>query len=439
MKPYRIERAENGKEYFIIIDRNGREHSGLIRTGEFWRPPIFKEIYGQEQVVGEGPEEEIIEIRWPKVPGIRPHIRGKGNGRYWTGRWVYERQVSGKTITTYWNTYIEAAEAKKGTEEAEVEYGEELALRAKRGLTVANAVSTYLEDCREVDKMVEGTLVYKRRILGEFVQAFPRKKLAKVTISEIKDFLDSKVEDGKPSRYNRFRRELSALYSYAMIKWDDKILRNPLRKIKPQRVGKSRDSYVPTNTELQQVIEYAYSIRARNSQPYNLLVAYQDTWARKREVLNWTWKRHIDWKRFDGVGGVLLVSRKSQKFNRVWLPMSADLRKALKNQQRKNYGTKWVFEVRANAMKGRKNRYGENAFGGRITDANAMIRDLCKAARLPKSQWFNFHAIRKNRITDALNRGKPVHKVRDFARHHNISVTNEYAKATTDDLLDMVG
>jgi hypothetical protein len=270
VKPYRVERAESGREYYVVTDRNGREHSGLIHTGEMWRPPIFEEVDG------------------PKVQGIRPHIRGKGNGRYWTGRWVYERQVSGKTITTYCNSYIEAAEAKKATEEAEVEYGEELALRAKRGLTVANAVHAYLEDCREVDKMVEGTLTYKRRILGEFVQAFPRKKLAKVTISEIKDFLDSKVEDGKPSRYNRFRRELSALYSYAMIKWDDKILRNPLRKIKPQKVGKSRDSYVPTNTELQQVIEYAYSIRARNSQPHNLLVAYRDTWGRKREVLNWT-------------------------------------------------------------------------------------------------------------------------------------------------------
>jgi hypothetical protein len=337
MRPYRIERAESGREYYVVTDRNGKEHSGLIHTGEMWRPPIFEEVDGQEQVIGEGPEEEIIEIRWPKVQGIRPHIRGKGNGRYWTGRWVYERQVSGKTITTYCNSYIEAAEAKKATEEAEVEYGEELALRAKRGLTVANAVHAYLEDCREVDKMVEGTLTYKRRILGEFVQAFPRKKLAKVTISELKDFLNGKVEDGKPSRYNRFRRELSALYSYAMIKWDDKVLRNPLKKIKAQKIGKSRDSYVPTNTELQQVIDHAHSIRKRNPQPYNLMVAYRDTWGRKREVLNWTWKNHVDWKRFDGVGGVLLVSKKSQKFNRVWLPMSSELRKALKDQQRKNY------------------------------------------------------------------------------------------------------
>jgi integrase len=311
--------------------------------------------------------------------------------------------------------------------------------REKEGLTVGNAVSTYLKDCREIERMVEGTLTYKRRILTEFVQAFPKRKLAKITISEIKNFLNSKVKKGKPSRYNRFRRELSALYSYALLKWDDEVFRNPLRKIKAQKAGKTRDSYVPTDMELQQVIDYSYGIRDKNPQHYNLLVAFRDTWGRKRELLNWTWKDHIDWNRFDGVGGVLLVSKKSQKFNRVWLPMSRDLRKALRDQQEKNFGTKWVFEARSRALKGTKNRYGENAYGGRITQGNTMIKELCRKAGLPESQWFSFHAIRKNRITDALNRGKPVHKVRDFARHHNISVTNAYAKATTDDLLDMVG
>ena len=439
MKPYRVEKAENGKEYYIVRDRNGREHSGLVHTGEMWRPPIFETVDGQEQVVGEGPEEEIIEIRWPKAKGIRPHIRGKGDTRYWTGRWVYERQVKGKTKIIYCNSYIEAAEAKKGTEEAETEYAADMAYRAKEGLTVANAVHIYLKDCKEIEHMVEGTLTYKRRILTEFIQAFPKRKLAKITISEIKNFLNSKVKKGSPSRYNRFRRELSALYSYALIKWDDEVFRNPMRKIKAQKARESRDSYVPTDMELQQVMDYAYKTRDRNHQHYNLLVAFRDTWGRKRELLTWTWEKHIDWNRFNGIGGVLLVSKKSEKYNRVWLPMSPDLRKALKDQQSRNFGTKWVFEARSRALKGTKNRYNENAYGGRITQGNTMIKELCRKAGLPKSQWFSFHAIRKNRITDALNRGKPVHKVRDFARHHNISVTNTYAKATTDDLLDMVG
>jgi len=438
MRPYRIEKAENGKEYYIVKDRNGIEHLGLVYTGEFWSPPIFEEIDGQEEVVGEGPEEEVVEIRWPKAKGIRPHVRGKGDGRYWTGRWVYERQVGGKNKILYCNSYVEAAEAKLGIEEAEAEYDEVLASRKKEGLTVANAVLTYLRDCKEIERMVEGTLAYKERILREFIQAFPKRKLAKITISEIKNFLNSKVKKGSPSRYNRFRRELSALYSYALIKWDDEVFRNPLRKIKAQKARDSRDSHVPTNAELQQVIDYAHKTREKNHQHYNLLVAFRDSWGRKRELLNWTWKDHIDWNMFDGVGGVLLVSKKSRKYNRVWLPMSPALRKALRDQQERNFGSKWVFEARSRALKGRKNRYGENAFGGRITQGNTMIKELCRKAELPESQWFSFHGIRKNRITDALNRGKPIHKVRDFARHHNISVTNEYAKATTDDLLDMV-
>lgn len=438
-KPYSIEIAENGKEYYVVVDRAGNEHSGLVHTGEFWKPPIFEEIDGQEQVVGEGPEEEIIEIRWPKAKGIRPHIRGRGKGRYWSGRWVYERQVKGKNKTTYCDTYIDAAEAKMLADEAQAIDALYAAERAELGLTVGNCVRDYLLDCVEVERMVEGTMKYKRYILGEFSKAFPRKMLAKVMISEIKGFLDSVVKDSSPSRYNRFRRELNAFFVYALVKWEDQIHRNPVAKIKAQKVAASRDPYTPTNDELQKVIDHAYSIRDENPQAYNLLIAYRDTWGRKMEILSWRWDEHIDWDGFDGVGGVLLISRKSRKFNKIWLPMSPDLRKALEDQKAKNFGKNWVFEVRANAFKEKKNRFGERAFGGRIVNGTNLILDLCEAAGLPESKWFTFHAIRKNRITDALNRGKPIHTVRNFARHHNISVTNEYAKATTDDLLDMVG
>jgi len=428
-KVYWIE-SEGGKEWYMIKDRHGETHDGGRYQSGIARDPETGEEY---------PEHDI---RWPKVKGIRPHTRVHKGRRYWTGRWIYERSVKGKKVVEYCDTYEDALAAQLDTlkSKEELAYEKKEGLTREKGLTVTNAILDYLDDCRA--EMTEGTMIYKEKFLKDFAKAFPKRQLTSIKKGDVRRFLRNISKDRGLSIFHRYHREINALYNWARLEYEDDNVKisNPAKLVPVNgKTKKHRNSYIPEDSELQQVIDHAFKIRDKNSQPYNLLVAYRDTWARKFEVFKWTWKDHVDWDRFDGQGGVRLVSGKSDKYADVWLPMSDDLRQCLRDQQEQNFGDKWVFEVRANALKGKKNRFGENAYGGRVTDGNAMIKDLCKAAGLPKDHWFNFHAIRKNRITHALNvKRKPINKVSQFARHTDISHTTPYLKESTENLLDMV-
>ena len=311
MKPYRIGKTDSGKEFYIIVDREGVEHSGLVRTGEMFEPPIFEDVDGIEQVVGVGPEEEIVEIRWPVVRGIRPHIRGKAGSRYWSGRWVYEVQIGGKSKTRYFDNFEDAVQVKLKVEEKAKDEAADAVYRAAEGLTVSNAVALYLRDCKDVENFTAGTMKYKDRILQGFSAYFPKKMLSSLLVSDVKRFLDSKADKDAPHRWNRYRREVNALFNYAVIKWSEKVGRNPVSKIKAQSVGKSRKPNTVTEAVFEKVLAHAKGLD--NSQPYNLLVAYRDTWGRQKEVMGWTLSKHVDFEAFDGAGGVLMVSKKSKK------------------------------------------------------------------------------------------------------------------------------
>ena len=225
-----------------------------------------------------------------------------------------------------------------------------------------------------------------------------------------------------PSRFNRYRREVNALYRHGLRAWRE-VKSNPVAKIDRRKRKKSRVSYIPTAQELAKVLEYARKKGEKTGrwQQYNLLIAYRDTWGRKNEILKWTWKDHINW---DAKKVRLVNGKPSYEMADVWFPMSPDLEEALSWQRETSVGGKYVFENRAWAFKNKRDRKGRSLYGGRIKDGSQLITGICKEAGVTP---FNFHAIRHNRITEALEEGKAIHNVKRAARHHNIAVTSNYA------------
>jgi site-specific recombinase XerD len=262
--PVRIEKIKAGnrlRENYVITDRNGVEH------------------------------------RFRKVQGVYPHIRRSTKGRYWTGRWVADFVRHGKRNTFYCDDFEDAVNTVFQAHDAAELDELELAERKKEGLTVRNAVAEYLDHCKHKEGYSDGTMLYKKRILGEFVREFAKQKLNKLTSKDILNFLNSKADPKLPSRFNRYRREVNALYNHAIAEWPE-IDRNPVdKKIKKKGRKKSRHSYIPTTEELNRVIEFArkQGQEAGKWQDYNLIVCYRDTWARADEVLKWEWARHINW------------------------------------------------------------------------------------------------------------------------------------------------
>jgi site-specific recombinase XerD len=388
--PVRIEKIKAGnrlRENYVITDRNGVEH------------------------------------RFRKVQGVYPHIRRSTKGRYWTGRWVADFVRHGKRNTFYCDYFEDALNTVFQSHDAAELDELELAERKKEGLTVRNAVAEYLDHCKHKEGYSDGTMLYKKRILGEFVREFAKQKLNKLTSKDILNFLNSKADPKLPSRFNRYRREVNALYNHAIAEWPE-IDRNPVdKKIKKKGRKKSRHSYIPTTEELNRVIEFArkQGQEAGKWQDYNLIVCYRDTWARADEVLKWEWARHINWDTKE----VRLVSGKaSYERADVWYPMSPDVEKALRWQWEKRIGDKFVFQCRAVWTKNKRNGKNRRIYGGRLKDGARIIYDLCVKAGVKP---FRPHSIRHNRISQALENGKDIIAVRDAARHASIAQTNKYS------------
>jgi len=406
----------------------------IIKNTEGWRHPHTgmapKELYVITDRKG-------VVHTFPKLRGVRPHVRKSSRGKYWNGRWIAEYTYKGKRKIRYCDSWEEAAETKYQIEssiEAESSKTDEVkAYRKREGLTLRNAVEEYLLHCKHNEGLTEGTMHYKRRILNDFVRAFAKQKLASLTNKEISRFLQTVTDPNYPSRFNRYRKEINALYNHGLEHWDE-IQRNPVKKIKKERRKKSRISHIPTSEELNKVIKYAKKKAEKTGkvQIYNLLIACRDTWGRKMEILRWTWKDHVDFN----LRRVRMVSGKAS-YDRAdtWIPMTDDLETALKSQLETSLGGKYVFECRAVWTKNKRDKKGRKVYGGPITDGSALIVDICKAAGVKP---FNFHAIRHNRISNALKNGKPIHGVRNMARHHSISITNQYSHFDDKELLDII-
>ena len=234
------------------------------------------------------------------------------------------------------------------------------------GMVYSEAVNKYLDHAQKA--FAPETYKYKKYVYGQFWEFINQEDLQmhKITTPVIKSFLDTRHSN---NNFNVHRRELSALFTYAMDTLEV-ISNHPIRKIKkmPHQV---KTKYIPSQTDINKLILAADP----NTDERDLLLTVLHTLARIDEILKLTWndvnfkKRRLSkWTRKSGDGSPkeIQVKINDELYEILW-----------KRWQDRNQDT-WVFfneDTKTRFMKRPK-----------------FMKGLCKKAGIDPP--FGFHALR---------------------------------------------
>ena len=290
------------------------------------------------------------------------------------------------------------------------------------GVTVlSEIIAGYLDysQARYQPKVYEEKVTVARRFLaflgGEKATSKPAEE---ITTKVIEDYLLSQAKARSNNSANRDRKNLSAMFAWALRRGD--VVANPVAVTEKYPHDRAVQ-YTPPPEDVDKVLLQAQGVDRV------FLECYLQTGARRSEIFRMTWN-DIDF----GGRRIRLWTRKTAdgSMEGEWLPMTERLHKHLSWWwKRRDKQTPYVFVVvQPGAYTGQPYKVRRRFLAG-----------LCERAGVKR---FGFHALRRYVGTFLARQGVPMEHIRRILRHKNLSTTERYISNWNRDLrgsLELLG
>jgi integrase len=171
--------------------------------------------------------------------------------------------------------------------------------------------------------------------------------------------------------------------------------------------------YVPPENDFWQIYD---SVQGQNK---IMLLTFLHLGARRKEVFNLKWD-DVDF--MDNQIRLWTNKRLGSNKEYDWLPMTSDLRSALKQwwKERPVKDSAHVFVCLEDTP------FCEKYFGKPFTNRQHFMKKVCERAKIKP---FGFHAIRHLTATILYHKGYDVSVIQAILRHKSPSTTNVYLKS----------
>jgi len=251
-------------------------------------------------------------------------------------------------------------------------------------------------------KRKETTMRCYQRVVEAFVSRFPDLGIKNISVEHIAIFIDerNRLSD---SSINVERNVLSSLFGFCVEL--GYIERNPVRGIKPRKVAQRNAFRILTEQQVQQLIA-----KTTNNRDRLIIKLLYLTGLRVSELCSITWSSF----KFRARGVQLVVVGKGNKTRSILLPEAiwTELQ-ALKPDEN--------FDVNAKLF--------QSQMGASITPTRVfqIVKGAGIAARLTEN--ISPHWLRHCHATHALERGAPLHVVKQTLGHESLETTGRYLDA----------
>ena len=249
--------------------------------------------------------------------------------------------------------------------------------------------------------------------------------IRKVTIFDVEDWISyMKDYQYSSSTINRKIASLSSLYNW-LLKYQDNT--SGIRIIQFNPFSAISDEKPRTNNKITQFLTSGELLKILNSINTNTLYGMRNkllillivtTGLRKSETINIKIKDIDKYSEFD----ILKILGKGNKLDfvkiqpKVKILIDCYIQKTHRNYD--EFSNNYLFINHSSNSKGT----GNNPLDP--STVNKVIKKICTNVKLNKN--ITVHSLRHTAITLAIQSGYSIEKVRDFARHSNLSTTNRY-------------
>jgi len=318
-----------------------------------------------------------------------------------TGKWKYAFQMEGKVYGGGGHKTKKSASSAREQRKLHIkENGSEN--QTPTDMDFREVANLYLDFSTR--KHAPKTYAYKSYVYNEFIKHAGDLPVDQVTPRVVQDYLATRPTN---SNYNRHRKDLSALFSFAR-KNLQVIQNNPcdaIERLPEERFVKK----IPTQEEFLKLMVAAGPLERP------LLTVLTHTMARIDEILRLKWSDVS----FDK-GFLVLYTRKTSDgaYRGRDIPLNADLKSTLKSMWDRRKQDEWVFL--------------NEKTGTRFTVRPKLMAGLCRRAGIPK---YGFHSIRhfiSSYLFDKEKIGKAT--IGKLLGHQSSSTTDIYLHSLDDSL-----
>lgn len=246
-----------------------------------------------------------------------------------------------------------------------------------------------------------------------------------VTIFDVEDWINSMMRSGyASSTISRKISSISSLYKW-LLKYQDnstgiKIIQfNPFAAMSDEKPRvNNRITQFLTQEELKFILRRIDTSSLSGFRNKLIISLVSTTALRKSEFLN------IKIKDIDEYNGfkILKILGKGDKLAIVKLqPVIKNMIDIYLNKTNRDYNNnseEYLFISHSS------NSLGDNTKPLDESTLNKALKKLCSECKIKKN--ITVHSLRHSAITLSIQSGYSIEKVRDFARHSNISTTNRY-------------
>lgn len=321
-----------------------------------------------------------------------------------SGKWKYKFQIGGQIYGGGGHTNKKSAIAARAQQKLKVK--ENLASGSQKQIPAdmdfSEAVNRYLDF--SVRRHATKTTAYKSYVYASFLNHIGNTILSQITPDVVHGYLSTRQTN---SNYNRHRKDLGALFSFARKNLQI-IQSNPcdvVNKLPEERFIKK----IPTQEEFTKLLT------ASGPDERSLLTVLANTMARIDEILRLRWV-DVNFNK----GFLVLSTRKTSDgaYRGRDIPLNTDLRSTLKSLWDKRTQDEWVFL--------------NPATGTRFNRRPKFMSGLCKRAG---TSIYGFHAVRHfiaSYLFDKQKIGKAT--IGKLLGHQSSSTTDLYLHSLDDSL-----
>lgn len=236
--------------------------------------------------------------------------------------------------------------------------------------------------------------------------------LVSVDAQVIKDWIISLTEKGNSAKTRN--NKLTSVKQIFLYLEDEKMenIDRRINKIKNAKTPQKEVKYVDMET-IEEILRVVKRQRTRAA-----IVILQKTGIRFNELMQITCQ--------DIERGYAIINGKGNKERKIWFsPDCIKICQDFINGERKKIVEKYNLDTDILLL----------SDGGKLMTTESFTRSLKQYANKIGLVWANEmspHKLRHAFISDQLNRGVPVHIVRDMVGHQNMSTTNGYAHTNKD-------
>lgn len=306
--------------------------------------------------------------------------------------WAYHFRHAGKRYKEEgYQTKAESlgAEAKKRREV------QARPIRTDQGISLLRLAELYLAECETTKGLAHNTVRQKHFVLSSFVEylgmEYPAENIAR---EEVKGYLKVRARISGNCAANRDKKEIKALYNWAITDEEIFFIRNPCKGI-PDFPEDDYQRYIPSKTDILKIKLIA------QTDERDFLTCMYGLIGRRKEIKNIRW---ID-VNFQAGWVDLFTRKKGGGLKRMPKPMNEDVRDVLERRFKKRKpGSQAVFQFE-------------------LKELDRMMPRLCSEANVPV---FGFHALRHHAASSLLEEGYPIKVIQFLLGHERQSTTEGY-------------